>query len=143
MDTPDGTFLLAITKPDQPRKIVDRWTGLLTHSSDCCRDESDPWRWFLFQNFFDDNGGPFEQERADFFLDDIYLQFDTQARVELGNERIYDACTQLEIQNPTAWKDDAITIVLNQGAFTAGDSAYLFVVSADGTSSEGLPVQLQ
>jgi hypothetical protein len=73
--------------------------------------------------------------------DNVYID-NTQARVELGNAATYDACTLREIQVPASWSESAVTVNFKQGAFTAGQSAYLFVVSANGTKSPGFPVTI-
>jgi hypothetical protein len=42
------------------------------------------------------------------------------------------ACTHREIQIPSAWSDTSITITLNKGSFANFNSAYLYVIDADG-----------
>jgi hypothetical protein len=70
------------------------------------------------------------------FWDNIYID-NTQARVELGNNAVYSACTYREIQVPTDWSSSQITVNVNQGNFQAGDTPYLFVVTAAGAVSPG------
>ncbi len=72
------------------------------------------------------------------FLDDIYLD-NTWARVEIGDNATYEACTHREIQIPTEWSPTQIKVTVNQGSFGYED-AYLFVVDSDGTPSTGVPV---
>jgi hypothetical protein len=75
------------------------------------------------------------------YTDDIYID-DTLARVEIGNAQTWGACTHREIQIPTAWAAGEIAVTINQGAFSAGSTAYLFVVDADGVVSDGYEITL-
>jgi hypothetical protein len=76
-----------------------------------------------------------------FFIDDAY--YDTSlARVELGNNAVYDACTHRELQPLTAWTSTEVSFESNWGSFTGG-TAYLFVVDANGVPSAGYPVTLE
>ena len=81
-----------------------------------------------------DESGDFE-----LYLDDLYID-DTLSRVEIGNNSVFEDCTHREIQIPTAWAADEITVTVNQGSFAAADTAYLFVVDADGAVSDGYQV---
>ena len=74
-------------------------------------------------------------------LDDIYLD-STQARVEIGDNSSWDNCTHREIQIPTAWSSDLISITANQGSFSEGDTAYLFVVDENGNISDGYQITI-
>ncbi len=78
-------------------------------------------------------------------FDDIYIASgpNAQARVEIGDNSIYTNSTKLSILTPTAWSDTLINATLNQGSFNSGDTAYLFVVDAGGTASEGYPITIQ
>lgn len=74
-----------------------------------------------------------------FYIDDAYI--DTSwARVELGNASTYGACTHREVQLPTSWSTSQVAVTVNQGSFTGGQQAYLFVVNANGQASPGFPV---
>lgn len=76
-----------------------------------------------------------------FYIDDPYI--DTSwARVELGNAPAYDSCTHREVQLPTSWATGQVSVTVNQGSFTAGEQAYLFVVNAAGQRSPGYPVTI-
>ena len=68
----------------------------------------------------------------------VYIDV-TRARVEIGNASTFAACTHREIQIPTAWADDGITITVNQGTFDE-ETAYVFVVDPDGIPSAGYQV---
>ncbi|HEV7609484.1 MAG TPA: hypothetical protein VGO61_19255 [Steroidobacteraceae bacterium] len=74
--------------------------------------------------------------------DDIYADF-TQARVEISDAATWSASRTKEIQIATAWSDSSISVRVNSGQFTAGRSAYLYVVDANGTAnSQGIPVTI-
>jgi hypothetical protein len=72
-------------------------------------------------------------------FDDVYIASgdNARARVEIGNASAYTSCTNMTILRPTAWSDTEITAVVNQGSFADGDTAYVFVVDADGDVSDG------
>ncbi len=70
------------------------------------------------------------------YIDDVYID-STRARVEIGNNATFANCTHREIQIPTAWADDEITVTINQGSFSPEDTIYFFVVDSDGVASTG------
>jgi hypothetical protein len=76
-------------------------------------------------------------------FDDMYVASgaNAQARVEIGDKRNYYDCTNVAIAVPTNWSANYITATLHTGSLYAGP-AYLFVVDADGTVSEGYPIEL-
>jgi hypothetical protein len=79
-------------------------------------------------------------ESAKAWFDDLYIAT-TQARVEIGNNIAFNSCTHREIQIPSAWNNTSITITANQGSFNEGNTAYLFVVDADGNvNTNGYPI---
>jgi hypothetical protein len=139
----NGEFFYSVNKPERVEEVAVDWSGILTHSSGCTRFSVEPWQHFQFQNYFDDNYGSDMGQRADFFYDDIYIQFGTQARVEIGNDPNYDRCTLLETQVPTQWSTSGITVKVNHGSFTPGSTVYMFVVRQDGSRSAGRSVTLQ
>ncbi len=77
-----------------------------------------------------------DSDRDDVYLDDAYID-NTWARVEVGDDQDYGSCTHREIQIPTAWSDDSITVTANPGSFSGGEDLYLFVVEASGQVSDG------
>ena len=79
--------------------------------------------------FSKDNGAS-----AYLYMDDIYIDT-SQARVELGNSPEWEKNTHREIQIPTNWTDNKITIKLNTGSFNNYDEAYLYVIDADGRTN--------
>jgi hypothetical protein len=76
------------------------------------------------------------------FWDELYIDI-TPARVELGNASTWDACTRREIQIPSAWSQDSLTFTVNQGAFTPGQTAYVYVVNAaEEHNATGFPLTI-
>jgi len=71
--------------------------------------------------------------------DDIYID-NTQARVEIGNNSVWANCTHREIQVPIAWSNNSIQFTVNKGSFNSGESAYVFVVDENGSTSTGYPI---
>jgi hypothetical protein len=144
LDVPNGRFWFAIHKPGMGRRIIDNWVdGLLTHTSDCCSDSSQGWQHFVLQGYWDDNGGEFDDEEATILYDDIYLQFGSQARVELGNAPSMAASTQLEVQEVLTWTDTSLMIRLNHGGLDPTKPAWIFVVDDVGAVSPGMPIRLE
>ena len=88
--------------------------------------------WYM-SNSSDGNG--------DFYLVDAYID-NTWARVEIGDNQIYNNCSHREIQIPTAWSSSEITVTINQGTFAAEETAYLFVVDSDGDVSSGYEIEI-
>jgi hypothetical protein len=59
----------------------------------------------------------------------------------IGNARTFNGCTIREIQIPTAWSDNSITVTVNQGVFGSGMTVYLYVVDQNGAvNSTGYPI---
>ena len=63
---------------------------------------------------------------------DMYLDY-SRCRVIVGNASTLTASTKREVQIPSAWSDGSITVNVNQGAFSDGQTAYLYVVDSNGT----------
>ena len=78
---------------------------------------------------------------TEMYYDDVYFD-NSWARVEIGDNQDFDSCTHREIQIPTAWSESSIAFTVNQGAYSNGDTAYLFVVDAEGNPSNGYPITL-
>ena len=137
----DGKYIYTMTVPGEGKWIVDWTDQIITHRDipnwqDYCTTWL-AWTRFAWQNYCG-NG----LTGAKWHHDDIYIQRGTRARVEIGDQPVYANCTHREIQNPTAWSDDTISITLNHGSFSPSDKAYLFVIREDGSISQGFPVTL-
>lgn len=96
--------------------------------------------------FYNSNGDPSTDSNHVYF--DEYFYQNTFARVEIGNNPTYSQCTLRELQ-PTyvSWSDGQIQLQLNQGSFTTGQQAYVFVVNSNGANgtnvSTGFPITIQ
>jgi hypothetical protein len=73
------------------------------------------------------------------YFADVYLDY-SRARVVLGNAPTYAESSIREVQIPQSWSDSAITLSVNLGKFTDGQTAYLYVVDPNGTVSAGRAV---
>lgn len=74
------------------------------------------------------------------YVDDVYVDR-TQARVEIGNASTWTQCTRREVQIPTAWSTDRISVRVHRGGFAPGERAYVYVVDASGNASDGIPIE--
>lgn len=68
------------------------------------------------------------------YFDDIYIDT-TLARIVLADKPVLSKAKVIENQIPITWSDGSITATVNLGAFTQGQTAYVFVVDANGTPS--------
>jgi hypothetical protein len=130
----DGTFRYTLIRPDNSSvdDPLDFEGNLMTYGASQTRRM----RYVVYGHWIG-NG----LTKLNAWLDDIYIQSGTQARVEIGNASNWQTCTHREIQTPVSWSDTSITITLNQGSFAVGETAYLFVVDADGNvNTQGYPV---
>ena len=113
--------------------VVDSVTNVVTAHAD------DPWNVLTLPGFGR------QDSNAVAYFDDVYVATGDGAcaRVEIGNASTYSASTNLALITPTAWGDTSITATVRQGQFDAEDSAYLYVVHADGTvNAAGYPVTI-
>jgi hypothetical protein len=117
---------------------VGRSGNMLSSTSLVTRDSDDPlWRYIRFgQAYSNPTTCGEETGGLKVYLDDIYVD-NTLARVEIGDNAVFENTTHREVQIPTAWADGEITVTLNQGIFVDGDSAYLFVIDENGVASDG------
>lgn len=113
--------------------VVDSVINVVTAHSD------DPWNVLVIPGFGrSDNNSVV-------YIDDVYVATGAgaRARVEMGNASTYSASTNLALITPTAWSDTSITATVRQGSFSDEESAYLYVVHADGTmNANGYPVTI-
>jgi hypothetical protein len=86
-------------------------------------------RYLQLQNWVG-NGEP--QLGGEVYVDDIFIQLDTEARVEIGDKSTWNACTKREVQVPISWNSSTIQARVNQGSFSNGETAYLYVVDSNG-----------
>jgi hypothetical protein len=106
--------------------------GVFT-SGDCGIDS------VLIGHYFARDGVGTPRPWATRFWSELYVDT-TPARVEIGDQPVFEDCTHREIQIPTGWSDGRIDVQVNQGTFTAGDTGYVFVVDEHDNASDGYPV---
>ena len=105
---------------------------------------------FIFDGEFKDYFDDAESLMLDYLVEEkkkwdadelicFFLEVATN-HIRLTDNPSWLAVGHREIQIPTAWSDNSITIKINQGSFQAGDTAYLFVVDEEGNVSYGYPV---
>ena len=149
-DQHDGYVWRKLVKPSGPhagqqysihlRDVLFMKSGLGSGCARCDKQLPDSVVWY---NLYNNTVSSTNTQVANSSVDDPYIQVGTQARVELGNSPIYDDCTLLEMQKPTSWSNNQITVTLNHGgSFRSGDTAYLFVIDENGVASAGRPVVL-
>jgi len=140
----NGTFQTWIHKPGgSPAAITfDCNSGEQSYMT---RSSSNHWFQWHFGSYFSRDtlpSGGGQVANGYICLDDFYFDV-SRARVELGNASTWSACTHREIQIPTNWNSDSITITVNQGAFQPGQTVYLYVVDENGNVNEnGYPVTI-
>lgn len=76
--------------------------------------------------------------------DDIYLATgpNAAARIEIGNASTYSGSTELNLATVNSWSNSTINATFRNGSFSAGSKAYLFVIDANGSVSNGFPITL-
>lgn len=123
-DTFDGAFQLRVHNPDDGSAI----TMPMDDATVRTRLYSDRnYRNFLIGAYHASSGGA----TGNVYVSDVYCD-NTRQRVELGDASTWAACKWTEAQVATAWSNTSITITANAGAFTAGQTAYLYVIDANG-----------
>jgi hypothetical protein len=95
------------------------------------------YRWFLWQNY---RGNGISAMKV--WMDDLYVQVGSVARVEIGDSATWGNCTFREIQPYKAWTDSSVQVTLNKGGMKAGTQYYMYIVDNTGTPSNAFPVQL-
>lgn len=117
--------------------VMDRTEELAP--SGCTGEEATFGCFYLGNNVFGTGGaGP----RLACYVSELYTDH-TQARVEIGNASTFAACTHREIQIPTAWATDEITVSCNVGSFTSGASAWVYVFDSNGdVNSTGYQIEI-
>jgi len=98
--------------------------GCVTHG-----DTSELWRYVSFpQGITNITGGTLNLKMN---FDDVYID-NSLARVEICDTSTWANRTHCEIQPPTAWAADGITVNYNPGSFTVGQNAFVYVVDSNG-----------
>ena len=117
------------------RRNLQHWSSI----SGTMITEQGPFTKFFIGHYFRTNNAA-GAAWMDRYWDELYVD-NTLARVEIGNASSWDACTHREIQIPSTWSQDTVTVTVRQGTFAPAANAFLFVVDSSGTPSAGYPVQ--
>ena len=128
----DGKLYISVTDESSGTIYFAHHDGIVTRPVDPVDLSLVVW-----QNYWGNGGG-----LAKFYIDDPYIQFGTQQRVEIGNAPVFANCTHREIQPALTWSDNGITGTFNQGSFEVGDTVYFFVIDENGIPSDGYPVTI-
>jgi hypothetical protein len=99
------------------------------------------WNYIIWQNYFGTDGTGSMTTGAT-WMDDIFIQHGTPARVELCDSAIWANRKQCMIQNPTAWAVSSVNIELNAGNFASGSTKYLYLIDSVGAVSNSLAVTI-
>ena len=75
------------------------------------------------------------------YIDHLYID-NTPIRVEIGDNATYAICTQRVVAPATAWSETEITVSVDSGRWSPGDTVYAFVIGADNTVAAG-PFEFQ
>lgn len=118
----DGSLLLTRVGTLPVSEIVD---GITNDGNDSV------WRYIGFgqgiTNVRAANGGAGSTVNLRVYYGDLYI--DTSwARVELGDKPVYGDCSHRELQVPSAWSDESVTVTVNKGGLNGAADVYLFVV---------------
>lgn len=130
----NGIYAMSMHDPTSGGAVAtETWTGRMSFA-----DSAGFYRWFLWQNYT--GNGIISQTT---WFDDIYVQVGTRARVEIGDASNWSNCTFREVQFPINWNADQISINLNQGSFSEGETAYLYVIDSTGAvNADGYPITI-
>jgi hypothetical protein len=142
--TRDGKLIYQIyhTSPNSLDNIKNYTTDVMTPLDTGISGKN--FRYFHFQNYigFGDAGCNTNVGPA-LYLDDIYIQNGTQARVELCDSNTWLTRKHCEIQPVTSWNNSTIGVSFNKGSFQSGSTAYLYVVDSNGNvNSQGYSVTI-
>lgn len=128
--TANGTYWLQTVNATD--KAVVKKTGTVPIFGTCSASPgcSAPYYW----NNLDFTGWSRNSSCNEPVFDDIYLATGaySRAHVEIGDSPTYANCSKLFILTPEEWTTNSITATVNQGFFSANETAYLFVVDSDG-----------
>ena len=131
----DGKVRLTNIFPDRDERIYLARDNFVLRTATYPNPVSTPKFGYLIENSTTGQG-------VTTYWDDIYVD-NGWSRVEIGNSPTYDTSTQREMQIPTSWTDSSISLTVNSGAFSPGETVYLYVADADGiVNDNGYPVVL-
>jgi hypothetical protein len=131
----NGTAVLAINN----KTSIDR-TNMANAT-----DDTHYWDTLWFGNWVGHDGNQWCTQNSPgntyTYWDNVYVDT-TRSHVEIGDASTYVANTHTEIQIPTAWSANSVSVSINRGSFTSG-TVYLYVVDSTGAvNANGYPVTL-
>ncbi len=131
--TSSGAIKSWFTDPSKARYLWSSANGKTLDSANATG-----WKYLHFPGYgrYDTNSNT--------YYDDIYVATGpgAQARVEIGNQPTYAACTNLAVATVSSWSSTSITATVRSGSFSSG-SAYLYVIDSDGVANtNGYPITL-
>ncbi len=128
----NGSLIYNIHKQTETVKNTTNWErNIITRTN-----IPDRWQYFVFQNYWGNDNA----DNANIWIDDIYIQVGSRARVELCDSENWESRTHCEIQEPISWASGTLQIKLNKASFQTGDTAYLFVINEAGNVSNGFEI---
>jgi hypothetical protein len=74
-------------------------------------------------------------------FDDVYID-NTWQRIELCDNETWNNRRKCEMQIPQTWQDNSIKFTANQGTFTNGTTAWIYVIDENGNVSSGYPITI-
>jgi hypothetical protein len=143
--TADGRFRVKVTNPVTGAVVTD---NVIPNAILNGRGDSGNYRYLVLQNYFGNaqDGGYTQAANGEAvaWWDDVYIS-QSEARVELCSQPNWSQCANREIQPPSAWSNNSITVKLNSGALANLANTYVYVtnsageVNAQGFRLEGGP----
>jgi hypothetical protein len=130
----DGAVTVSLQTPEGGFH-TQTFTGMSTHAV-----AASAWNYLVFQNYCGNGLGD-----LDVWIDDLFIQNGSQARVELADAATWAGRTWSEVQPSLRWDIDGgrIDVTLNRGSFAVGRTVYLYVVRADGSvNANGFPLTI-
>jgi hypothetical protein len=120
----NGTLSVRTTS-DSGASNSETFSNMKTHAS-----SGNTWSYAIWQNYAG-NG----ITNATVWFDDLYVQYNTPARVELCSGSTWANRGKCEIQVPSSWGASSISAAVNPGSFSSGSAAYVYVVDSTGNAN--------
>ena len=94
----------------------------------------------VWQNYFGTDGAG-TMTAGVVWLEDLFIQHGSPARVELCDSSTWASRKTCFIQPPTSW-GSSVSVTLNKGTFASGSTAYLYAIDSSGNVSNGQPITI-
>ncbi|MFH1586853.1 MAG: hypothetical protein ABID38_03290 [Candidatus Diapherotrites archaeon] len=127
-NTADGSIMVWLSRAGAAGGPIFKYVDL---PSTITTETTSKWDYLDIGEWCTNLDHPTDCESVNYF-DDFYLD-NSWARIEIGDEPVYDGCSKREVQIPQTWSTGAIAFTANQGTFSDGQTVYLFVVDESGT----------